>query len=189
MLDRKLLLAHLAAVLLTMTGCHGGGSNEPSNPTSPSSSILVYADPKPGGFRFVRNAGLSTSTHLVLDLVAPSTEKGAGVAVALQGDASRLVWTRVTSGDVQLVQNGTVLSPGPSLIQASTSGNTLQVLVAQPGTASPVAFTGPLLRIALDPISGVSPGTISLAAPKGQVSRGDGSISTIAISVGTLSYQ
>lgn len=189
MLNRSLLLASMAAALLPLVGCRGGGSSETSSTSGPASPTLSYVDPAAGGYRFVRNPSLTTGNHLVLDLVAPSTEFGAGVAVELQGDTSRIHWTRVASGDAQLVQNGTILAPGPSMVQAFPSGNALQVLVAQPGTGSPAAFSGPILRIALDPANGISTGSISLSSPKGQVSRGDGSLANISISIGTLTYQ
>lgn len=189
MMKRCLLLASLAAAFVTQIACMGGKSSETSTPSGSISHALSYVDPAAGGYRFVRNPSLSTGNHLVLDLVAPSTEMGVGVAVELQGDASRIVWTRVTNGDAQLVQNGAVLAPGPSMVQASTAGNALQVLVAQPGTGSPVAFSGAILRIALEPAGGISAGTISLSAPKGQVSRADGSLTSVSISVGALTYR
>lgn len=155
---------------------------------------LAYADPTSGTYQLKKNAALSTATHLVLELVGPATT-GTGVTVAFSADTAKVSWVNVATGDPAgtYVQNGTAFTLGaaPQILKGKVLGSVLQAAVAQKGTASPVALSAPLLRIALDLKGTQASGAVTFTADntKCQVLDGTGTITPITVAVGALSVQ
>ncbi|WP_243319060.1 hypothetical protein [Geothrix paludis] len=190
----KLLSGSAALALMALLACGGGGGGGSSAPTTATS--LAYTDPTTGTYLLKKNAALSTATHLVLDLVGPSSTTGTGVTTTFTADATRVAWANVAAGDPAntFVQNGTAFNLGAAsqILKGKVSGGTLQVTAAQKGTASPVSLNAPLLRVALDLRASQPPGAVSLGADssKCQVIDGTGAIvAPIAVTVGTLAAQ
>jgi hypothetical protein len=158
---------------------------------------LAYTDPTTGTYKLVKNAA-SAGSHLVLDLMGPSTGTASGVSITLAADSSKVTWVDVPIGGttVNLVQNGTqfALGTGIPILKAKATGDALQATVAQKAPTTAASLNGPLLRIALDLKAGLglTQGTaiiLSSDATKCQVLDGSGAISVIAVSVGTLTAQ
>ena len=167
-----------------------------ANFTFQPATSLAYTDPTTGTYQLKKNTTLSTSTHLVLDLVGPSATTGCGVTAVFTADTTRVSWVNVASTDTAgtYVQNGTAftLGSGTQILRGKLASGTLSVIAAQKGVASPVALNAPLLRIALDLKAGTAPtGTATLTSDntKAQVLNADGTTSTIAVTVGTLAAQ
>lgn len=166
-----------------------------ANFTQNSATSLSYTDPTTGTYQLKRNPSLSTSTHLVLDLVGTATApSGAGVTATFIVNATKVSWTNVAATDTGTiyVQNAAFnLGAAPQLLKGSLSGGTLQVTSAQKGYGNPVPLNTTLLRVALDLKGGQAPGTITLTAddPRCQILDGTGAIVPISISVGTLAAQ
>lgn len=160
-----------------------------------TAGALGYTDPATGAYRLVRNAGLSTATHLVLDLVCTTGDTGRGVGFYLSADTTKVTWTKVAASDAELVQNNAFnLGSGTQLLKAKASGDTLQAGVYQKGSGTPaVTFTatGALARVALDLKGNPALGAVTFAAVtnKAVVLPASGAATTIAISVGTLNAQ
>jgi hypothetical protein len=159
---------------------------------------LAYTDPTTGTYQLKKNATLSTASHLVLDLVGPSSGTGAGVTLTLSADTTKVTWVDVPAGGTTavLMQNGTQFSLGTGIpIQkARATGNVLQATVAQKNPTAAVPLNGALIRVALDlkPGLGLAQGTtitLSADAVKSQVLDGTGAITPVTVSVGTLTAQ
>jgi hypothetical protein len=164
---------------------------------SAPASGLAYTDPTSGTYKLVKNAG-STGSHLVFDLVGPSTGTASGVSITLSADTTKVTWVDVPAGGTTaaLLQNGTQfnLGAGTPIQKAKATGNLLQATVAQKNPTAPASLNGPLLQVALDLKAGLglAQGTaITLVADplKCQVLDGSGTIATITVAVGTLSAQ
>jgi hypothetical protein len=187
-LTRTLLTLAGTASLTAFLACGGGGGSS-STPSTPTATSLSYTDPASGTWQLKKDAS-STSTHLVLNLVANGAGNGEGVALILTADASRVAWAKVQPGDPQFVRNGTVLSLGtaPQALKSKVSGGTLQIAVSQKGLASPAVLNGTVAQIALDLNAGAPQGSVSLAPVAGKAKSLDaaGAINGIALSVGTL---
>ena len=144
----------------------------------------------------MKNAS-SSGSHLILDLLGPSSGTAMGAAITLSADTTKVTWVDVPAGGTTavLMQNGTQFNLGSGLpIQkAKATGNVLQAAVAQKNP--PCRFlNGTLLQVALELKSGLglTPGTaITLSADgtKCQVLDGTGTISPITVAVGTLTAQ
>ena len=197
-LTRKLLTGSVALALLGLLACGGGGSSStPPPPPAPTATTLVYTDPTTGTYKLMKNAS-SSGSHLVLDLVGPSTGTGMGVALALTADTTKVTWVDVPPGGTTsvLMQNGTqfVLGAGTPIQKAKATGNLLQATVAQKAPQGAASLNGPLLRVALDLKTGLglAQGTaITLSADAGrcQVLDGSNTIAPMTVSVGTLTAQ
>ncbi|WP_257306735.1 hypothetical protein [Geothrix campi] len=186
--------AGLALAAMLACGGGGGGSSAPA-PTPPATS-LSYTDPTSGSYLLKKNPALSTATHLVLDLVGPTSGTGSGITATFSGDAARVAWVNVSAADPAgtFVQNGMAFNLGtaPLILHGKASGGTLQVTAAQKGAGSPVSLGATLLRVALDLKASQPPGAVAFSADatKCQVLDGTGTIvSPILISVGTLATQ
>ncbi|MBI3131036.1 MAG: hypothetical protein HYZ13_06730 [Acidobacteria bacterium] len=181
------LFAGTALVLSLACGGGGGGGN-PTPPTPPAATSLAYTDPSTGTYQVKKNAGLSTSTHLVLDVVGSGAPNGAGLAFSLTADATRLTWTKVATGDAEFIQNGTVLTLGtaPLALKGKVTGNALVGGLGQKGLGSSVALNGVLARFAVDLKAAAPTGTAALAQTKAQVLQSDGTIANITLTFGTL---
>lgn len=180
--------------LSLLAACHSGGDNPP--PAKTIADTLVYTDPTSTSYRLVKNASLSSATHLVLDLVGPSGTNGRGVAFTLSADTTKLTWAKVTASDAALVQNGTAfnLGSGTQILSGKASGDTLQAGLFQKGAAvAAVSLAAPLARVALDLKSGVVPVnttvTFSAVANKANVLPDTGAPQTITVATGTILAQ
>jgi hypothetical protein len=194
MTSNPLLSVAAALSLAALLACGGGGSAPAPAPTATS---LAYADPTTGAFKLVKNAS-SSGTHLILDLLGPSSGTAMGAAIALSADTTKVAWVDVPAGGTtaSLMKNGTQFNLGSGLpIQrAIATGNGLQAAVAQKNPTPPASLNGTLLQVALDLKSGLglTPGTaITLSADgtKCQVLDGTGTLSPISVTVGTLTAQ
>lgn len=158
-------------------------------------TALTYTDPTTGTYLLKKNATLSTATHLVLDLVGPAATTGLGVSASFTVDIAKASWTNVAAADTAgtYVQNGTQFSLGtaPQILKGKVSGGVLQVAAAQKGTGSPVSLNAPLLRIALDLKAAQTAGAITLTVDntKSLLLDGTGTLTPIAVTVGTLAAQ
>lgn len=172
-----------------------GGNATSATAFTRTAGTLAYTDPAAGTYRLVRNATLSTTTHLVLDLLGPVGTSGRGVGFYLSADTTKVNWVKVSGADAELVQNGAfTLGAGTQLLKAKATGDVLQAGVYQKGSAVPaVAFTatGALARVALDLKGNPALGaiTFSAVAPKAVVLPDTGPQTLITISVGTLTAQ
>ena len=160
---------------------------------------LSYTDPAAatGVYLLKKNAALSTSTHLVLEVVGPITGTGNGLSVSLVADTSKVTWVDVPVGGSTstLVQNGTQfnLGTGVLILKAKATGTSLQATVAQKG-ATAASLNGVLLRVALDLKAGLPVGVVSLSAVGAKCQLLDASgnittITTITLTPGTLTAQ
>jgi len=179
------------AALASLLACSGSHNN----PDPPPPRAITYTDPAPGsGFRFVKNAALSTSTHLVLDLVASEATLSNGLAfdVSLVNASGLVEWAKVATSDATYVRNGAVFEVGgtPAGIAAKVSQVQLKAVVGQKGVGSPKNLnTGVLASVALDTASGSSTGSASFSVGKFQIIPNSRTITTVpnsAVSFGTV---
>ena len=183
------------ATLLLLLACKGGSGSSSTNSTPATATALAYTDPTSGTYLLKKNTTLSTTAHLVLDLVGPAGATGSGLSASLSADPAKVSWTNVGAQDAAgtYVQNGTVFSLGtaPQILKAKVATGVLQVTVAQKGTGSPVALNAPLLRLALDLNGSPATGAVSLSADgtKCLVLDGTGALTPMTVSVGTLNAQ
>lgn len=193
----KLLSASAALLLAGLIACGGGGGSS-APPPAPTASSLAYTDPTSGTYKLVKNAS-SSGSHLVLDLVGPSTGTAMGVTITLSADTTKVTWVDVPAGGTTavLMQNGTQFSlgTGTPIQKAKVTGSVLQATVAQKAPTAAASLNGPLLRVALDlkPGLGLAQGTtltLSADALKCQVLADTASAPTaITVAVGTLTAQ
>src|SRR5512133_489176 len=158
-----------AALLLTgLLACGGGGGGSSTPAPPPTATSLAYTDPTSGTFLLKKNTTLSTTTHLVLDLVGPASATGSGITATFGADTTKVVWANVaaTAPTGTFVQNGAVFSLGtaPQILKGTVTGGALQVTAAQKGTGSPVSLNAPLLRVALDLKASQPTGSVTLSA-------------------------
>ncbi|MEI6592593.1 MAG: InlB B-repeat-containing protein [Holophagaceae bacterium] len=158
-------------------------------------TTLGYTDPTTGTYLLKRNAALSTTTHLVLDVVGPTTGTANGLTVAFSADTAKVTWVDVPAGGTtsNLISNGTQfnLGSGIQIIKAKATGTSLQATIAQKG-APLASLNGTLFRVALDLKTGTTyPGTITLSSDnsKALVLDSSGNLSPITVTVGTLTAQ
>jgi hypothetical protein len=186
-------LSVLALTLLC--GCGGSGSGD-AGPAQPSAATgLAYQDPAATGFRLVKNAGASTATRLVLDLVGPSGTQTKGVAFFLTADATKVTWVNPTGAAGTVVAPGAVLPLGsaPQLAADRVAGGQLQVGLFQKAGAATTLGDAPLLSLALELNgTGVAKGPVDLAPSSGKAAvllNPDDSLGPLAVGVGSLSAQ
>lgn len=160
----------LVSALLALSACGGGSGGNPPGPTP--ASRLVYTDPvDPSAYRWLKDASLSTNTHLVLYLAAPTGASLHGVGFHVTVDNAKASWSKVDAADATFVQNAAfTLGTGPQALAAKVTGATLQAGVYQKATSTaPVLSTGqPLARIAVDLATGTLPGSVSLQQVSGK---------------------
>ncbi len=198
-LHRSLIGSSLLVLLAACGGGGGGTNNPPPPPPKTIADTLVYTDPSSGTFRLVKNGTLSTSTHLVLDLVGPTATNGRGVAFTLNADTSKVTWAKVATTDAGLVQNVAFnLGTGSQIFSAKASGDTLSAGLFQKGagpSAPPaVSLSAPLVRVALDLRAGIVPVNTTVSLVFGTSNKANylpetGAPQTAALSVGTLVAQ
>lgn len=192
-LSRSLLLLAGTSSLAVFLNCNGGGGG--SDTATPAATSFSYTDPTSGTWQLKKDAS-STSTHLVLNLVAvsPAAGSGNGVAASFTVDSARATWSFVTPGDnPEYVHAGSVLNlgSGTKALRGKVTAGTVQFAVSQKGTGSPVALNGPVAQIALDLKGGVTPGAITLTAVAGKTKVLDNTntVGDITVTVGTLTAQ
>ena len=191
------IVADSGSYTVTVSNSAGSVTSSPAVLTvQAQATTLAYTDPTTGTYLLKKKATLSTATHLVLDLTGPAATTGTGVLATLSADTTKVTWVNVASTDAAntFVQNGTAfnLGTGTQVLKGKVTGNVLQAVAAQKGTASPTALNVPLLRIALDLKASQPTGAITFTADaaKCQVLDGaTGSPTTITVSVGTLTAQ
>lgn len=157
-LTRTSLLVSLGTALALALGCGGSGGGAPAvstapNPQGSSALGLAYTDATAGTVILVRDASLTTSTHLVLDVVGTdATQLSAGLLMTLNVEPTVAQWSKVQPADTDLVENGAVydLGTGPQILKAKATGGTLTFVVGQKGYFYALGTSGVLARIALD---------------------------------------
>ncbi len=178
------------ALILSLACGGGGGGGDTPPPPAPTATTLAYTDPASGTYQVKKNTGLSTSTHLVLDVVGAGAPTGAGLAFTVAADATRITWAKVAGADPEYIQNGTVLNvgtaPAPLAIKGKVAGATLTGGLGQKGLGASVALNGVLARFSVDLKAGAPTGAASLAQTKAQVLQSDGTISNVTLTFGTV---
>jgi hypothetical protein len=159
--------------------------------TASPATTLAWTDPASGTYQLKKNAGLSTATHLVLDLTGVGAPSGTGIAFTLSADAAFATWAKVAAADTELIQNGAVivLGTGVQAFRGKATGALLQGVTAKKGLGGAVSLNGVLARVALDLKAGAAKGAVTLSATKAQVLLADGSLSPVTITAGTLAAQ
>lgn len=167
-----------AAVLLVSLACGGGGGGS----TVAATGFAFSADTATTNWRLVRDA-TSTSSHLVLDLLAPTGTSGQGITLILTTDTAAATWAPVT-GTSYAVQT---LYASPLVDVAKVSGAALRILISQGGGTTVSYGTTPVLQVALDLVTGASAGTVTLAATQAAHLGTASTPDAITVSAGTLS--
>ena len=185
--------------LAILVGCGGGssGSSQSTQPTTTATTTsLSYQNPSSTtGFSLVQDTAASTSTHLVLDLVGPSGTQTLGVAIFLEVDTTKAVWSFPTTAAGAYVAPGSVILLGssPQMLASKVQNGALQVGLFQKGGTATTLGTAPILSVALDLNgSSVPKGTVELATQSGKTSvsvNADGTQSNITLNVGILTAQ
>ena len=197
---KKLLALSAVLPLAGLVACGGGGGGSSPAP-APTATSLAYTDPTTGTYLLKKDAA-SSGSHLVLDLVGPTSGTASGVTLTLNADTTKVTWTNVASTDPAntLVQNVAFnLGTGTPILLARASGTTLMATVAQKGLGvTPASLNGGVLfKVALDlkPNLGLAQGTaLSLTADGAKClvldgTKGSTPIGPITVSVGTLTAQ
>jgi hypothetical protein len=129
----------------------------------PIASALIYTDPSdPTAWRLVRDS-VSTSTHLVLDLLAPTGMFGQGLTLILTTDTVETSWSYV-SGTSFMAQNA---YPNAMVSIAKVMGPDLRIVIGQ-AAGTPVTYgSSPILTVALDLIPGAKPESVVLSVSQG----------------------
>lgn len=182
--------------LMGLLACSGGGGGNNPPPPPPPKTIadrLDYTNPTSGTYTLVKDTTLSTTTHLVLNLMGPVGTQGTGVGFFLSADTSKLTWTKPSASDAVLAHNGAFdLGTAPQFAVAKNSGDQLQVGFYQKGTTKPaVTFTASIVlaSVALDLKSNVpvgSAGNLSAVSGKAVLTQGSGAPVAITITPGTV---
>lgn len=183
--------------LITLAACGGGGGGGSTVVTPPAKTYadtLNYTNPASGDFKLVKNTSLSTATHLVLDLMGPTSGSGRGVAFTLTAESTKVTWAKVAGADATLVENvGFSLGTGTQILSAKSTGGTLQAGLFQKGTAAPaITLNTTLARVALDlKLSAVPVGSsVAVTFSKGNYLPETGAPVTLSsIGIGTLQAQ
>lgn len=128
----------------------------------------------------------SSTSRLVLDLMAPTGTSGQGITLILTADTSKATWATFSSGSYLSGIHYTPLLAD----KVSVEGSALRIVIAQqPGTAVTYGST-PVLQVALNVASGAAIGNASLTATAGYHLDGTAASSTpITIDAGTLSVK
>ncbi len=177
---------------LTVTGSGGTASSSTTVTVIPKTiaDTLSYTDPGGSGFRLVRNAGLSTTSKLVLEFAGPVGSTGQGVALIVSADQSKVTWT-TPSASGTVVQNVAFnLGPGTQAFVSGISGDQLQGAAFQKPGTSAVNLAQPLLRISLELKANIPVNTpIPISFIAGNQLPSSGPPSVITAAVGTLVAQ
>ena len=177
-LRNLLALALLLAAFACTSSSSGGGTTTP--PPLPAAR-LTYTDPTDAAqWRLVRNA-TSTTTHLVLDLMAPTGAAGRGVSLVLTCDA-KVAWKAVEGS--AFTRNG--VYTGDLVQKGSVLGTDLRVLLSQkPGTVQTYGSAA-VVSVAMDLVSGTLPGTVALNSAQGAHLGVAAAPESITVAVGGL---
>jgi hypothetical protein len=182
-------------VLAGLVACSGSNTTTTPPPPPPKTIAdrLEYTNPTSGTYTLVKDATLSTSTHLVLNLLGPVGTQGSGVGFFLSADSSKVTWAKVSSSDTEFVKNGAfTLGSGVQLLKSKVTADQLQAGVFQKGSTPAITFTatGVLASIALDLKPNMVPlGAVTFTAVNGKavLTNGSAAPAPIAISYGSLS--
>ena len=151
----------------------------------PIASALIYTDPSdPTAWRLVRDSA-STSTHLVLNLLAPTGMFGQGVTLILTTDSVEANWSYV-SGTSFMAQNA---YPNTMVSIARVMGPDLRIIVGQ-ASGTPVTYgSAPVLTVALDLMPGAKPESVALSVSQGGHLGSTPTPVPINIEIGSLEAQ
>jgi len=178
---RRRTLLWCGAALLATFGC-GGGSSAPSRSTAPATQLVYPASVADSTAWRLELDTASTSTHLVLDLLAPTGTSGQGFTVVLSTDPGSAVWSKVdgTNYAVQSLFSTSLVNI------ASVSGGDLRILFGQaPGTA--VSYgANPVVKVELDLAAGATVGDVVLTASQGGNLGAGTTPDQVTVSVGSL---
>lgn len=176
----RTILACSGGLLLTLA-CGGGASDSVAKAVT-----LAYTNPATASadWQLVKDSTSSTS-RLVLDLMAPTGTSGQGITLILTADTSKATWATFSSGSyVSGLPYATPLLAN----KASVNGSALRIVVAQDPAGSVTYSSTPVLQVALNMASGAAVGNANLAAKAGY-HLDAGTTSSITIDAGTLSVK
>lgn len=181
--------ASIFLLSLTLACSGGGGSTTPPPPPKTIADTLAYTDPSGAGFRLVRNASLSTTSKLVLDLTGPAGN-GQGVAFIVSADQSKVTWSNPPSSGSLAANVAFNLGSGTQAFMGKVTGDQLQGAAFQKPGASAVNMAQPLMRISLDLKPSIPVNTsVPLSFTAGNQLPASGGPSGITVAVGTLLAQ
>ena len=166
-----------AAVLLGSLACGGGGGGA----TAQTTGLSISADSAATDWRLVRDAA-STPDHLVLDLMAPTGTSGQGITLILTTDPTAATWS-IVSGTSYAVQTQWA---SPQVNLATVNGASLQVLIGQGGGSAVSYGTTPVLKVALDKVTGALTGAVTLTVTQAAHLGSSSTPAAITVSPGTL---
>jgi hypothetical protein len=174
---KSLILACSGTALLLTLACGGGGAGSVENyPT------LSYTNPATASadWQLVKDS-TSTTSRVVLDLMAPSAAAGQGITLILTVDTTRASWATFSSGSYV-----SGLAYGDPLVnKASVSGSALRIVAAQ--TSSVTYGSTPVLQVALAIKSGATSGGASLTGAEAfHTATGATAATAISVDLGTL---
>lgn len=188
------LAPSLLAVLLACGGGGGGGGTTTTPPPKTVADRLDYTNPTGASFMLVKDTTLSTSSHLVLNLLGPAGTSATGVGFILSADTTKVTWAKPAGSDTVLAHSGLfdLGTASPQLMVGKNTGDQLQVAFYQKGTTKPaVTFTAGsiLASVSLDLKGSIPVGTvvsISAVSGKAVLSQGSAAPQAITIATGTL---
>jgi len=184
----KLILLLPGAALLAALACGGGGGG--STASGPPATVLAYTSPAADAaqWQLVEDSAASTTTHLVLDLMAPSGAAGIGVTAVLTLNPAQARWSSASGAYATqtLFQN-----PKVDLASVSSDQSQLRILLGQPaGTAAVTYGDTPVVQVAMDlAASATQSSAVTLTATQGGQLAGSPTPGAITIQVGTLQTQ
>lgn len=189
-MSRLPLLLAGAALLATLACGGGGGGGGASAPAGPPATTLSYSGPAADTTQWqLAEDSASTSTHLVLDLLAPAGAAGLGVTAVLTLNPAQATWSYV-AGSAYATQT-LFQNPKVDLASLSADKSQLRLLLGQAaGTAAVTYGSTPVVQVALDlAASATQSSAVTLTATQGGHLGTSPTPSAITIQVGTLQTQ
>jgi len=172
------------AALLVILGCAGGGGGGGG---TPATQLVYKAGVADTSAWQLQQDPATTSTHLVLDLMAPAGTKGQGFTVVLTTDPAYATWSKPDGTHYALQNLFSSAAPNVSWSSVSASGADLRIVFGQPQGTAQAMDGGPVVQVSLDLLNpGATVGTVTLTA-SGAGYLGSGPPPTaVTVSVGNL---